>query len=61
MRRPSFTGNNKTDSTAYSVFLWRKNENPDHTKAWHLDWDYGKRIEEDKPFKPFLLLEDTHA
>jgi len=61
MRRPSFTGNNKTDSTAYSLFLWQKGQNPEYTRAWHLDWEYGESIEEDKPFKPFLLLEDSHA
>lgn len=49
MRRPSFTGNAKTDSTAYSLFVWDKTT-PVYTRLWHLDWDYGDPIEEDQPF-----------
>lgn len=57
-RRPSFTGNGKTDSTAYSVFVWNKGYHPEYTRAWHLDWDYGEPIEEDAPFRPYQLLVD---
>jgi hypothetical protein len=32
-RRPSFTGNNKTDSTDYSFLLWKK--------GWNKPWYYG--------------------
>jgi hypothetical protein len=35
--RPSFTGNGKTDATAYAVYLWRKGYDGETTLSW-LDW-----------------------
>lgn len=36
-RRPSFTGNGKTDATAYAVYLWGKGWQGDTLLKW-LDW-----------------------
>jgi len=38
-RRPSFTGNAKTDATAYAVFVWRKGHTGSTELSW-LDWEY---------------------
>ena len=35
--RPSFTGNGKTDATAYAVYIWRKGYDYETTLSW-LDW-----------------------
>lgn len=37
-RRPSFTGNGKTDSTAYACFYWRHGHQGDYAGSW-LRWD----------------------
>ena len=58
MRRPSFTGNNKTDSTAYALFVWDHTK-PNYTRAWHLDWEYGESTPEDRPFKATIMLMDS--
>lgn len=58
-RRPSFTGNGKTDSTAYSAFVWNKGYECEYSRMWLLDWGYGEPIEEDNPFRPFPLLTDS--
>lgn len=55
-RRPSFTGNGKTDATAYAVYLWQKENHPPTYAGGWLDWDYGSPIAEDAPFQPFRLL-----
>lgn len=38
-KRPSFTGNKKTDATAYAMYLWDKLD-PHHYPFDWLDWDY---------------------
>lgn len=40
-RRPSFTGNGKTDATAYAVYVWVKSDSPPIAPflSW-LEWDY---------------------
>lgn len=40
-RRPSFTGNHKTDATAYMLCLWEKGYSGDTMLDW-LKWDYDK-------------------
>ena len=37
-RRPSFTGNGKTDATAYAVYVWEKGYRPAHYWGGWLDW-----------------------
>lgn len=37
-KRPSFTGDGKTDATAYAVFVWQKGARPDYAKQTFLDW-----------------------
>jgi len=39
--RPSFTGNGKTDATAYAVFVWHKESDEDGVHT-HLKWLYWK-------------------
>ena len=39
VRRPSFTGNRKTDATAYGVFVWQKGFIGESILRW-LDWNY---------------------
>ena len=41
-RRPSFTGNHKTDSTAYCLMYWYKDRQGETTKLSWLDWDYDE-------------------
>jgi len=41
VRRISFTGNKKSDNTAYSIFVWKKGWEGETTKRW-LDWNYDK-------------------
>lgn len=41
-RRPSFTGNGKTDATAYAIFRWVFDTPVSETKLHWLDWDYDK-------------------
>ncbi len=36
-KRPSFTGNRKTDATAYAMFYWQKGKNDDPSLSW-LNW-----------------------
>jgi hypothetical protein len=38
-RRPSFTGNTKTDATEYAVYVWEKNCMVNPTLHW-MDWEY---------------------
>ncbi len=38
-RRPSFTGNCKTDATAYGIYLWRDWSSETTELEW-LNWDY---------------------
>jgi hypothetical protein len=42
VRRISFTGNGKSDNTAYSIFIWEQGQNFEREtiKRW-LDWDYN--------------------
>jgi len=44
-RRPSFTGNGKTDATAYALYLWQKGWQGETTLDW-LMWDYDDEREE---------------
>lgn len=37
-KRPSFTGDGKTDATEYAVYYWRQGHYPGHIKLGHLDW-----------------------
>lgn len=37
-KRPSFTGNGKTDATAYAVYLWQKGWQGSTSLSW-LEWD----------------------
>lgn len=37
IERPSFTGNGKTDETAYAIYLWRKPGNA--VPSWQDNWD----------------------
>ena len=39
VRRPSFTGNRKTDATAYGVYVWQKGFNGEPGLRW-LYWNY---------------------
>jgi len=55
-RRPSFTGNRKTDATAYSIFVWQKGTYPRRYSGGWLRWDYGPPMPEDRAFRPFLAL-----
>lgn len=55
-RRPSFTGDGRTDATAYSIFVWRKGDHPRRYSGGWLLWDYGEPIREDQPFRPMLAL-----
>lgn len=43
-RRPSYTGNGKTDATAYSLICWGKQRFSTNTQTYlhWLDWDYDK-------------------
>jgi len=43
VRRISFTGNKKSDNTAYSIFIWEKKKDfgRETIKRW-LDWEYEK-------------------
>ena len=43
VRRISFTGNKKSDNTAYSIFIWEKKKDfkRETIKRW-LDWEYDK-------------------
>ena len=43
VRRISFTGNKKSDNTAYSIFIWEKKKDfqRETVKRW-LDWEYEK-------------------
>lgn len=55
-RRPSYTGDMKTDATAYALFLWQKENYPRrHSGGW-LSWQYGQPTPEDRSFRPFLAL-----
>lgn len=38
-RRVSFTGNKKSDNTAYAVYIWSKQKRKDSILSW-LDWSY---------------------
>ena len=38
-KRPSFTGDGKTDATAYAVFVWLKGEQAEKTELGWLDWE----------------------
>jgi predicted RNA methylase len=40
-RRPSFTGNRKTDATSYSVYLWQKGYQGKTELDWMM-WDYAE-------------------
>jgi hypothetical protein len=60
-RRPSFTGNGKTDATSYSTFLWQKGVYPSRYSGGWLRWQYGAKIAEDAPFRPIPLLADPDA
>lgn len=45
-RRPSFTGNQRTDATEYSIYVWQKGYNgPTYLKD--LFWDYDDPIKND--------------
>lgn len=46
VRRISFTGNKKSDNTAYSIFVWEKRQDfhRETMKRW-LDWDYDTPTE----------------
>jgi hypothetical protein len=39
-RRPSFTGNGKTDATDYAIFVWRAGWQGETTLGW-LDWGHA--------------------
>lgn len=39
-KRPSFTGNGKTDATAYAVYVWRGTQLPTSPSLHWLEWDY---------------------
>lgn len=41
-RRPSFTGNRKTDATAYAIYIWKKSNDVLETKLDWLEWDYDE-------------------
>lgn len=41
-RRPSFTGNGKTDNTAYSLYHWVKDRRNKGTSLYWLNWDYDE-------------------
>ena len=41
VRRISFTGNKKSDNTAYSIFIWEKGWKGETIKRW-LDWEYAE-------------------
>lgn len=55
-RRPSFTGNMRTDATAYAVYIWRKGIHPKRYSGGSLRWGYGAPTPEDRPFRPMLAL-----
>jgi len=40
VRRISFTGNKKSDNTAYSIFVWEKDKKERETITRWLDWNY---------------------
>lgn len=42
MRRVSFSGNGKSDNTAYAIYTWIKNTQPDTTLSW-LNWNYDRK------------------
>lgn len=38
-KRPSFTGDGKTDATAYAMFLWRRGDHRDYYMGDWLEWE----------------------
>lgn len=53
-RRPSFTGNQKTDATAYAMFLFQKGHTEIPRLSW-LDWSYDS----DRLEVPIIRIEDV--
>lgn len=43
-RRPSFTGNHKTDSTDYAIFVWQKGYRENTYTGHWLEWNYKDEV-----------------
>lgn len=48
-KRPSFTGNGKTDATAYAVFIWHKRAGIQDTVLTWLHWDDSELVSKPTP------------